>query len=51
MPKCLTLPSAISSLTAPATSSIGTSGIDAMLIEEIDVIGPQTLQASVRHML
>jgi len=25
-PKCLTLPSAISSLTAPATSSIGTSG-------------------------
>ena len=25
-PKCLTLPSAMSSLTAPATSSIGTSG-------------------------
>ena len=35
-PKCLTLPSWIRSLTAPATSSIGTFGIDAVLIEQVD---------------
>ena len=34
-------PAAIRSFTAPATSSIGTFGIDAVLIEKIDHIGPQ----------
>ena len=29
----------ISSFTAPATSSIGTFGIDAVLVEEIDHVG------------
>ena len=43
-PKCLTLPSRISSFTAPATSSIGTFGIDAVLIEEIDRVGLEPLQ-------
>ena len=34
-------------MTAPATSSIGTSGIDAVLIEEIDPIGLEPLQRGV----
>ena len=50
-PKCFTLPSAIRSFTAPATSSIGTSGIDAVLVEEIDRIGPETLQRCLSHVL
>ena len=34
-------------MTVPATSSIGTFGIDAVLIEQIDAIGPQALQRGV----
>ena len=36
MPKCFTLPASMSSLTAPATSSIGTFWIDAVLVVEVD---------------
>ena len=31
-------------MTAPATSSIGTFGIDAVLVEQIDAVGPEPLQ-------
>ena len=47
MPKCPTLPSATSSATAPATSSIGAFGIDTVLVEEDDAIGAQALQRGV----
>ena len=43
-PKCLTLPSRIRSFTAPATSSIGTFGIDAVLVEQVDAVDPEPLQ-------
>ena len=49
MPKCLTLPSAISSLTASGHIFDRHVRIDAVLIEQIDVIGPQTFQAGVGH--
>ncbi len=51
-PKCLTLPAEINALTAPATSSIGRHlQIDAVLIEEIDAVGFQPLEAGVGHRL
>ena len=36
MPKCFTLLASMSSFTAPATSSIATSGVDPMLVVEVD---------------
>ena len=48
-PKCSTFPSRIRSLTVPATSSIGTVGIDPVLVIEVDAIGPQTLQRFLDH--
>ena len=49
-PKYLTLPCAIRSFTVPATSSIGTSGIDPVLVEEIDSLDPQPLQGVLGHL-
>ena len=51
MPKCLTLPASISSLTAPATSSIGTSGFDAVLVEQVDRVDSQPPQRRVGDLL
>ena len=48
-PKCLTLPSAIRSLTVPATSSIGTFGIDAVLVEEVDDLDAAAASATPRR--
>jgi hypothetical protein len=45
-PKCSTLPCWMRSLTVPATSSIGHIGVDAVLIEQVDAVGPQALQRS-----
>ena len=38
------LAAAMSSPTAPATSSIGTVGVDAVLVEEVDAVGAQPAQ-------
>ena len=43
-PKCRTLPCSISSLTVPATSSIGDVGVDAVLVEQVDAVGAQPPQ-------
>src|SRR2546428_11699712 len=50
-PKCLTLPSAIRSFIAPATSSIGTVGVDAVLVEQIDNVGLEALERGLGHLL
>ena len=44
MPKWPTLPASISSRTAPAVSSIGTSGVDVVLVEQVDVVDTQASQ-------
>ena len=43
-PRWRILPAATSAAMAPTTSSIGTLRIDAMLIEQIDVVGLQALE-------
>jgi hypothetical protein len=40
------LPASISSFTVPATSSIGTSGVHAVLVEQVDAVGAESLQRS-----
>ena len=50
-PKCLTLPSAMRSLTAPATSSIGHVRVDPMLVVEIDGVDPQARQRAFDDLL
>ena len=39
------------SLIAPATSSIGTLGIDPVLVVEIDAVGPEALERALDHLL
>ena len=46
-PKWATLPASMSSLTAPATSSMGTVGIDTVLVVEVDVVGAEPSQRAV----
>ena len=46
-PKWRTFPASTSSLTVPATSSIGTSRVDAVLVEQVDGVGAEPAQRAV----
>ena len=51
MPKCFTLPASMSSLTAPATSSIGHVRVDPVLVVEVDGLDAEPLQRAVDDLL